>query len=110
MHTSVPVVPILERKSEQDSRALLDSQSGQLISLRSSDPVPKKLGGRAGEMAQQLRVLGALLEDQGLILRTYMAADICKICSRGSNALFWSLRASHTCGAQTYMKAEHPHT
>jgi hypothetical protein len=57
-------------------------------------------------MAQQLRTLTALVEDQGLVHITYMAAHSCESSFRGSNALpdlhYYSM---HISGPHTYSQA-----
>lgn len=49
---------------------------------------------RSGVTVQQLRALGALEEDLGLVLRTHMAAHNCNFGSRESDTLFWPPQAS----------------
>lgn len=34
---------------------------------------------------------------------------VCNSSSRGPDAFFWSLLALHTCSAETYKQAKHPH-
>ena len=52
----------------------------------------------AGEMAQQLRALDSVPEDQGSIASTYTIAY--NSCFRGSSAVFWSVRTPHSCSVQ----------
>lgn len=52
---------------------------------------------RTGEMAQQLRTLATLLEDQCLTSNTYMVANNYLYSSPESNTIFWPLGALHTC-------------
>lgn len=47
------------------------------------------------EMAQQLRVLPALVKDQSLVLNIYIGKLTTSCISRGSKAFFWSLITAH---------------
>ena len=62
----------------------------------------------SGEMTQWLGPLAALLEDQGLIPRTYTVAH--KSSPSECSIVFWPWQALHACGALTYPQAKHPYT
>ena len=57
-----------------------------------------------GEMAQWLRALPALPEDQGSIpsMQLQEMTTICDSSCTGYDALFWHFKALNACGAQTH--------
>lgn len=69
----------------------------------------RKKTNRAGELAQQVRVIAALAEDPHLAPISHMVANTCDSSSRGFEALFWLSTAPGTYVVHTSMQ-ENIHT
>ena len=77
------------------------TKSGQNIILKNVTVGPEG-------MAQTLREMAALEEDQGLsTASTWRLTTTCNSSSSGSNALFWPVLSLYVCGAHTYTQAKH---
>jgi hypothetical protein len=77
------------KNNNNKSAAPGTSNVARLNSSKTLDSKGNNIRNRAGEMAQWLRALTALIQDQGPVPSTHMAAS----CSRGWDTLPWLLRS-----------------